>query len=1107
MTDQFGRPYDLDQSGRGFHKSRSYLGPSLGWVETQILPERKINAAGTYDIDPGDQVILIEEGLPSTFHLPDVKAWQAQNATLPATGWSRGIIIKDYGGNSLTQHITIVPFDDQTIDGLNQSFVLAQNFGTMSFHPLVDGTGWYVSAQTYDTGTGGTTAINPTAPITGNVVGNVMNVAMKFDTSAFKTDVNGNFQLQTMAPGFVFGNATGVAATPIGQPLTAMFDRGFGTTQGSILFRNNANWIILPPGTSGQSLVSGGAGGNPSWQTVIGGNVSNNGVPTAGQIAEWTDSTHIRGINKSSLGYVQSSGPITSQYLAYWPDNLGTNISAAFPGDGLQFAASVLSVNFQEVQRQDPDLDALAALTGTNTIYYRSGTNTWSPVTMGANMSFSGGVLNSIGGGGSGNVTASGTPTNGQLAMWTSATAIQGVDVSALGLAPIASPVFTGDPQAPTPATADNDQSIATTAFVKAQNYTTQAAVLAAVAAAYQPLDTQLTAFAALGGGADLVPFFTSTSAMNSFVVSAAMRATLNAPSTSTFLGNIGAQPFDADLTSIAGYTGTGTWLYRSAADTWSAVTIGSGLTFVSGVLTASGGGGGGDVFKANDNQFTANNYFTGITVLGAASAIPVFTDPNTKTQIVNSAIGFGQWSADTTGPILNLYKSRSAAIGTETLVLSGDRLANIQFMGSDGSTGITAAAIRGLVDGGTGGGNMPGRLEFLTRPGAGTLANAITIKSTGQVIIGNIVSNTSLSAKLQIHQNPNLDLLQWSADTIPNRMQFSKSRGAAIGTLAAVQNGDSIGVIDFAGVNSSNTFAIGAEIVASCAGAPTARVPMGFGFNTDDGAALARRLTITSPGGITIGPMPFSLYGNMLELNMEAAMSGAGNGIGLQKWSNDGGGPEVYLRKSRGATTNIFTAVQAGDNIGSIYFLGAAASGFVSAGAISVDATGAPTTAVPSTMRFNLGTASATITCMLLSPVAGQNILGTTIANDATAGLVGELLASSFTNSQVTAGASTDIGTLILTAGDWDLWSQGYVGNLSGAGGGSWTAGFNTVANTLPTGSGNLISGTYPANGTMPFYIQNRVTIGTTTTLRFVASASATNANFVGGMFARRRR
>lgn len=41
-------------------------------------------------------------------------------------------------------------------------------------------------------------------------------------------------------------------------------------------------------------------------------------------------------------------------------------------------------------------------------------------------------------------------------------------DISALApLAPLASPTFTGDPKAPTPATADNDTSIATTAFVR----------------------------------------------------------------------------------------------------------------------------------------------------------------------------------------------------------------------------------------------------------------------------------------------------------------------------------------------------------------------------------------------------------------------------------------------------------------------------------------------------------------------------------------------------------------------------------------------------------------------------------------------------------------
>src|SRR6478736_2713696 len=43
----------------------------------------------------------------------------------------------------------------------------------------------------------------------------------------------------------------------------------------------------------------------------------------------------------------------------------------------------------------------------------------------------------------------------------------------AASYAPLASPVLTGDPKAPTPLAGDNDTSIATTAFVKMQGYLT----------------------------------------------------------------------------------------------------------------------------------------------------------------------------------------------------------------------------------------------------------------------------------------------------------------------------------------------------------------------------------------------------------------------------------------------------------------------------------------------------------------------------------------------------------------------------------------------------------------------------------------------------------
>jgi hypothetical protein len=74
-------------------------------------------------------------------------------------------------------------------------------------------------------------------------------------------------------------------------------------------------------------------------------------------------------------------------------------------GKAINFATSKLKINGVAVdtalaakQPLDPDLTALAALSGTNTIYYRSAANTWSPITIGGNLTFSGGTLNALGG-------------------------------------------------------------------------------------------------------------------------------------------------------------------------------------------------------------------------------------------------------------------------------------------------------------------------------------------------------------------------------------------------------------------------------------------------------------------------------------------------------------------------------------------------------------------------------------------------------------------------------------------------------------------------------------------------------------------------------------
>lgn len=70
------------------------------------------------------------------------------------------------------------------------------------------------------------------------------------------------------------------------------------------------------------------------------------------------------------------------------------------------------------VQAYDADLDALAALTGTNTIYYRSAANTWTAVTIGGNLTFSGGTLN----GNAGDVVSAGPITSTALVQFSSGT-------------------------------------------------------------------------------------------------------------------------------------------------------------------------------------------------------------------------------------------------------------------------------------------------------------------------------------------------------------------------------------------------------------------------------------------------------------------------------------------------------------------------------------------------------------------------------------------------------------------------------------------------------------------------------------------------------------
>jgi hypothetical protein len=125
----------------------------------------------------------------------------------------------------------------------------------------------------------------------------------------------------------------------------------------------------------------------------------------------------------------------------------------------------------------------------------------------------------------------------------------------------------------------------------------------------YQPTDATLTALAALSWtagtqvlsltAADTFTLKTVGSASGNILDKAAGDALYQPLSTAllkasnlsdvasaaTALSNLGGQPLDGDLTSLAAASGTNTIYYRSAANTWSSVSFGPVLTFTSGTL------------------------------------------------------------------------------------------------------------------------------------------------------------------------------------------------------------------------------------------------------------------------------------------------------------------------------------------------------------------------------------------------------------------------------------------------------------------------------------------------------------------------------------------
>lgn len=167
---------------------------------------------------------------------------------------------------------------------------------------------------------------------------------------------------------------------------------------------------------------------------------------------------------------------------------------------------------------------------------------------------------------------------------------------NALTVALTSSPALAGTPTAPTAANATSNTQIATTAFV-------HALVTDLINASPATLDTLKELADAIGDDPNFATTV-ATSVATKLSKASNLSDLTNAGTARTNLGvAIGSnvQAWDPDLDAIAALTGTNTIYYRSAANTWSAVTLGGTLTFSAGTLSVTGAA----VTKTDDTNVT----------------------------------------------------------------------------------------------------------------------------------------------------------------------------------------------------------------------------------------------------------------------------------------------------------------------------------------------------------------------------------------------------------------------------------------------------------------------------------------------------------------------
>ena len=148
----------------------------------------------------------------------------------------------------------------------------------------------------------------------------------------------------------------------------------------------------------------------------------------------------------------------------------------------------------------------------------------------------------------------------------------------------------------------------------------------------------------------------------------------------------------------------------------------------------------GGDLFVAGTGGMNTTQLNNGNTVNING------TSSNDGFSVIRYSTGYGAYG-------LNIGRSKSDTLGTNTAVTNGNDLGHITFYGADGTDFNEAAQITAQVDGTPSDGtDMPGRLVFKTSSDASaTPTEKLRIRSDGDVVIGTSDLESQLGSRRRL--------------------------------------------------------------------------------------------------------------------------------------------------------------------------------------------------------------------------------------------------------------------------------------------------------------------------------------------------------------------